>query len=135
MGRRWGLIRTKLFRSSIHLPSHHHHHHDKNAIFVLHTNNGSYSQEFTSTASGDHQNVAGLEEFQYSREGVAAITIQAYFRAHLAKRAYRALRSLVKLQALVRGVVVRRQARIALHCMQAMARLQITVQARQLLNN
>lgn len=49
------------------------------------------------------------------------------------RRAYRALKSLVKLQALVRGVVVRRQARIALHCMHALARLQVTVRARQLL--
>ncbi|XP_051141276.1 protein IQ-DOMAIN 20 [Andrographis paniculata] len=63
---------------------------------------------------------------------LAAITIQASFRRHLARRARRALRSLVKLQALVRGVVVRRQARIALQCMQALARLQITVRARQL---
>ncbi|KAI9109720.1 hypothetical protein K1719_019350 [Acacia pycnantha] len=57
-------------------------------------------------------------------EEVAAIKIQACFRGHLARRAYRALRSLVKLQALVRGVFVRRQSRIALHCMHLLVRLQ-----------
>ena len=50
-----------------------------------------------------------------------------------ARRAYRALRSLVKLQAVVRGVCVRRQARIALHCMNTMVRLQLRIRARQLL--
>ncbi|ONK72823.1 uncharacterized protein A4U43_C04F23600 [Asparagus officinalis] len=64
---------------------------------------------------------------------VAAIKIQACFRGHLARRALRALRSLVKLQALVRGVCVRRQAKIAIHCMQAMVRLQVRVRARRLL--
>lgn len=50
-----------------------------------------------------------------------------------ARKAYRALKSLVKLQALVRGVCVRRKARIALHCMHVMVRLQVRVRARQLL--
>lgn len=51
-----------------------------------------------------------------------------------ARRAFRALRSLVKLQALVRGVCVRRQSRIALHCMHSLVRLQVSVRARQLLS-
>lgn len=49
-----------------------------------------------------------------------------------ARRAFRALKSLVKLQAVVRGVCVRRQARIALHCMNTMVRLQVRIRARQL---
>ncbi|KAJ0969818.1 hypothetical protein J5N97_022695 [Dioscorea zingiberensis] len=69
-----------------------------------------------------------------SIEDVAAIKIQANFRGHLARRAFRALRSLVKLQALVRGAYVRRQARIAVHCMQVLVRLQVRVRARQLLS-
>ncbi|CAA2972578.1 protein IQ-DOMAIN 31-like [Olea europaea var. sylvestris] len=76
---------------------------------------------------------AGLEFF--SREEFAATTIQAYFKGHLARRAFRALKSVIKLQALVRGMCVRRQARIALHCMHALTRLQITIRARQLLCN
>ncbi|KAL0379109.1 UNVERIFIED_CONTAM: protein IQ-DOMAIN 20 [Sesamum radiatum] len=124
------MIRRKLmFRSSA---SSHHHDVANSNIIVLHTNNGNFSQASNSSAAC--QENAG-SDFMMSRDDIAAITIQACFRAHLARRAYRALRSLVKLQAVVRGVVVRRQARFALHCMHALARLQVTVRARQLLLN
>ncbi|KAJ3681931.1 hypothetical protein LUZ60_014504 [Juncus effusus] len=69
----------------------------------------------------------------FSREDVAAVTIQAYFRGHLARRAFKALRSLVRLQAVARGAYVRRQAEVAIHCMQALVRLQVRVRARQIL--
>ncbi|XP_023540081.1 protein IQ-DOMAIN 1 [Cucurbita pepo subsp. pepo] len=67
-------------------------------------------------------------------EEVAAIKIQTCFRGHLARRAFRALRSLVKLQALARGVCARRQARIALQFMHTLARLQVRVRTRQLVS-
>nr|GMD49182.1 protein IQ-DOMAIN 1-like [Ipomoea batatas] len=87
-------------------------------------------------ASGESFSAAAASDSQFlSKEDIAAITIQAHFRSHLARRAFRALRSLVKLQAVARGVCVRRQARIALHCMHALARLQVTVRARQLLTS
>ncbi|KAE9614582.1 hypothetical protein Lal_00012247 [Lupinus albus] len=65
-------------------------------------------------------------------EVVAAVKIQAYFRGHLARRAFEALKSLVKLQALVRGVFVRKQSQIAMQCMNVIIRLQVRVRARQL---
>ncbi|XP_031116388.1 protein IQ-DOMAIN 31 [Ipomoea triloba] len=86
-------------------------------------------------ASGESFSAAASYSQFLSKEDIAAITIQAHFRSHLARRAFRALRSLVKLQAVARGVCVRRQARIALHCMHALARLQVTVRARQLLTS
>jgi hypothetical protein len=48
-----------------------------------------------------------------------------------ARRAFKALKSLVRLQAVARGAYVRRQAEVAVSCMQAMARLQARVRARQ----
>lgn len=50
-----------------------------------------------------------------------------------ARRAFHALKGLVKLQALVRGFCVRRQVRAAMQCMQALVRLQVRVRTRQLL--
>ncbi|XAR58028.1 hypothetical protein NMG60_11026362 [Bertholletia excelsa] len=126
-GRHWfGAVRRKLFRSS-----------PKETVVVFHTNTTtSFTGEATPRDSQGRNDVAfppSDQKKELIEQDLAAVRIQSFFRGHLARRAFRALRSLVRLQALVRGACVRRQARIALHCMHALARLQIAVRARQLL--
>lgn len=57
----------------------------------------------------------------------AATKAQAAFRGYLARRAFRALKGIIRLQALIRGHLVRRQAVATLCCMYGIVKLQALV--------
>ncbi|XP_061361300.1 protein IQ-DOMAIN 19-like [Gastrolobium bilobum] len=66
-----------------------------------------------------------------SIEEASAIRIQSVFRSYLARKALCALRGIVKLQALVRGRLVRKQATETLRCMQALVIAQARARAQK----
>ncbi|XVF09120.1 hypothetical protein REPUB_Repub07fG0063700 [Reevesia pubescens] len=78
----------------------------------------------------DSQN-STLQESPYDPERIkqeqAATLAQAAFRGYLARRAFRALRGIIRLQALIRGHLVRRQAIATLCCMMGIVKLQAHV--------
>ncbi|GJX45076.1 IQ-DOMAIN 31-like protein [Tanacetum coccineum] len=61
------------------------------------------------------------------REKWAATKIQSAYRGHLARRALRALKGLVKFQALVKGFLFRKRVAATLYNMQALLRAQLAV--------
>ncbi|GJN17910.1 hypothetical protein PR202_gb05018 [Eleusine coracana subsp. coracana] len=92
--------------------------------------------EASSTADALSSVVAAVvrappKDFRVIRQEWAAVRIQTAFRAFLARRALRALRGIVRLQALVRGRRVRKQLAVTLKCMNALVRLQERVRDRR----
>ncbi|KAE8674913.1 protein IQ-DOMAIN 1-like isoform X8 [Hibiscus syriacus] len=102
---------------------------DQNAAPIVRDVNTHANAEAAGTPSGSLQ-VCDAAVNELTREEWAATRIQTAFRGFLARRALRALKGLVRLQALVRGHAVRKQAAMTLRCMQALVRVQARVRAR-----
>ncbi|CAL5096032.1 unnamed protein product [Urochloa decumbens] len=114
-GRKW----TRLWRSS------------SSAASRASAGEGSALASEASSASADSFSSvlaavvrAQPRDFRIIRQEWAAVRIQTAFRAFLARRALKALRGIVRLQALVRGRLVRKQLAVTLKCMHALLRVQ-----------
>uniref|UniRef100_A0A5B6ZII4 DUF4005 domain-containing protein n=2 Tax=Davidia involucrata TaxID=16924 RepID=A0A5B6ZII4_DAVIN len=83
------------------------------------------TQGFSST------NIQSTHQCGREIQDLAATKIQTAFRGYLARKALRALRGLVRLQAIIRGRAVRRQAITTLKCLQSIVNIQSQVCAKR----
>lgn len=74
--------------------------------------------------------ISSVDADELNRQHQAATKAQAAFRGYLARRAFWALKGIIRLQALVRGHLVRRQAVATLQCMHAIVKFQALVRGR-----
>ncbi|KAI3704752.1 hypothetical protein L1987_74979 [Smallanthus sonchifolius] len=77
-----------------------------------------------------HMELNALNDEELIRLEQAATKAQAAFRGYLARRAFWALKGIIRLQALVRGHLVRRQAVVTLRCMRAIVEFQAVARGR-----
>uniref|UniRef100_A0ACD5XBI4 Uncharacterized protein n=1 Tax=Avena sativa TaxID=4498 RepID=A0ACD5XBI4_AVESA len=85
----------------------------------------SYHQQRPRTSAG----AARCRAVPPEQARAAAVAIQAAFRGYSARRSYRSLRGLIRLQGVVRGPSVRRQTAHAMRCMRTLVRVQAQVRA------
>ncbi|XP_008786649.2 protein IQ-DOMAIN 31-like isoform X2 [Phoenix dactylifera] len=82
----------------------------------------------------DDQGIVGhdvLKDSEKVEEQQAATMVQAAFRGYLSRRAFHALKGIIRLQALVRGHLVRRQAVVTLRSFQGIVKLQALIRGRR----
>ncbi|XP_010459529.1 PREDICTED: protein IQ-DOMAIN 31-like [Camelina sativa] len=70
-------------------------------------------------------------ESEKIQQETAAVTVQAAYRGYLARRAFRILKGIIRLQAVFRGHMVRRQAVSTLCCVMGIVRLQALARGRE----
>ncbi|KAL1538672.1 protein IQ-DOMAIN 31-like [Salvia divinorum] len=82
--------------------------------------------------SPKNDELAPVSDEEAKRQEQAATKTQAVFRGYLARRAFRALKGIIRLQALIRGHLVRRQAVATLRSMRAIVKFQALARGRSI---
>ncbi|CAG7868849.1 unnamed protein product [Brassica rapa] len=88
----------------------------------------STAQHVVAPSNGD--DLESMNELDELKLGQAASKIQAVFRARQARRAIRTLKGIIRLQAVIRGHLVRRQAVATYSCIWGIVKLQALVRGR-----
>ncbi|KAJ0712967.1 putative IQ motif, EF-hand binding, P-loop containing nucleoside triphosphate hydrolase [Helianthus annuus] len=96
----------------------------------LHPDNSQDDVNISATTELNAQN-----ESDRIREEQAAIDLQAALRGCLARRSFKTLKGIIRLQALIRGHLVRRQAISTLYCMFRIVKFQALVRGRKIRNS
>uniref|UniRef100_A0A5B6YRG2 DUF4005 domain-containing protein n=1 Tax=Davidia involucrata TaxID=16924 RepID=A0A5B6YRG2_DAVIN len=89
---------------------------------------------YSAQEGGDAQETTNLgspKDSERIRLEQAATSVQAAFRGYLAHRAFQALKGIIRLQALIRGHLVRRQAVATLYCVNRIVKLQALVRGQK----
>ncbi|KAG2313310.1 hypothetical protein Bca52824_024867 [Brassica carinata] len=81
------------------------------------------------------QDSSVLSDAERIQQEIAATSVQAAFRGYLARRAFWALKGIIRLQALIRGHLVRRQAVATLCCVMGIVKLQALARGRKIRNS
>ncbi|XP_014509318.1 protein IQ-DOMAIN 14 isoform X1 [Vigna radiata var. radiata] len=91
------------------------------------------SPKATSFRNSHHQKEVGYRpEPTLRQQNASATKIQAVYRGYMARRSFRALKGLVRLQGVVRGQNVKRQTVNAMKHMQLLVRVQSQIQSRRI---
>ncbi|KAM7269692.1 hypothetical protein ACFE04_025189 [Oxalis oulophora] len=93
----------------------------------------SNSEEVLPPLGDSTQTVTNLsgEDAEKLRQEEAAITAQAAFRGYQARFEFRSLKGIIRLQALIRGRFVRRQAVVTFHCVRGIVKFQALARGRK----